>query len=245
MKKFYLILLALSFYSLANAQIFFSEFKDKTFNWGGKLGVNALFPIVESLTINDVEMEDVRMQYKVGYQATLFARINLKRFYLQPSVAWQYTKGDIRFNIPQSSFENNIANENLYQNLVSKNQIAYKAATLELPIMVGYYIIKEGPFALSVMLGPNLKYNYKTHYSTNLTDQARKFEDDNTPFGIGIATGVGVSIWRLFLDFNYEFGLNEVVSDFHEIGNSQNVTQGVLRIDKRTNIMSFSLGFLF
>ena len=59
-----------------------------------------------------------------------------------------------------------------------------------------------------------------------------------------IAAGLGVSIWRLFLDFSYEFGLNEVASDFREIGTEAN-QKGTLNIEKRTNIMSFSLGFLF
>ena len=78
-----------------------------------------------------------------------------------------------------------------------------------------------------------------------MTDSPREFEDDNTPFGIGIAAGLGVSIWRLFLDFSYEFGLNEVASDFREIGKNEANPKGTLNIEKRTNIMSFSLGFLF
>lgn len=95
------------------------------------------------------------------------------------------------------------------------------------------------------MFGPNIKYNYKTRYSTDMTDRPREFEDDNTPFGISIAAGLGVSIWRLFLDFSYEFGLNEVASDFREIGKTEANQKGALSIEKRTNIMSFSLGFLF
>ena len=33
-----------------------------------------------------------------------------------------------------------------------------------------------------MMFGPNIKYNYKTRYSTDMTDRPREFEDDNTPF---------------------------------------------------------------
>ena len=101
MKKIYLTLLILSFCFQAGAQKFI-KIEDKTFNWGGKVGVNAALPIVKSLTINDQEMEDIRLQYKVGYQAAAFARVNIDRFYIQPSLAWQYTEGDIRFNIPQT-----------------------------------------------------------------------------------------------------------------------------------------------
>ena len=241
MKKIYLILLILPFCFSANAQKFI-KIEDKTFNWGGKVGVNAALPIVKSLTIDNQEMEDIRLQYKVGYQAAVFARVNIDRFYIQPSLAWQYTEGDIRFNIPQT--ENSLPYGTNTQLPIGKNRITYKSATLEVPVMIGYYLVKEGPYALSMMFGPNIKYNYKTRYSTDMTDRPREFEDDNTPFGISIAAGLGVSIWRLFLDFSYEFGLNEVASDFREIGTEAN-QKGTLNIEKRTNIMSFSLGFLF
>ncbi|MFQ9021930.1 MAG: outer membrane beta-barrel protein [Parabacteroides merdae] len=76
----------------------YQDRRQKTFNWGGKVGVNAALPIVKSLTIDNQEMEDIRLQYKVGYQAAVFARVNIDRFYIQPSLAWQYTEGDMRFN---------------------------------------------------------------------------------------------------------------------------------------------------
>ena len=62
MKKIYLILLILPFCFSANAQKFI-KIEDKTFNWGGKVGVNAALPIVKSLTIDNQEMEDIRLQY--------------------------------------------------------------------------------------------------------------------------------------------------------------------------------------
>lgn len=242
MKKIYLLLLILPFCFPTHAQKFV-KIEDKTFNWGGKVGVNAAFPIVRSLTIDNQEMEDIRLQYKVGYQAAAFARVNIDRFYIQPSLTWQHMEGDIRFNIPQA--ENDLPNGTNTWASVSKNRISYKSATLEMPVMVGYYLVKEGPYALSMMFGPNIKYNYKTRYNTNMTGSPLEFEDDNTPFGISITTGLGVSIWRLFLDFSYEFGLNEVASNFREIGKIEDTPKGTLNIEKRTNIMSFSLGFLF
>ena len=132
--------------------------RDKTFNWGGKVGVNAALPIVKSLTIDNQEMEDIRLQYKVGYQAAVFARVNIDRFYIQPSLAWQYTEGDIRFNIPQT--ENSLPDGTNTQMPIGKNRITYKSATLEVPVMIGYYLVKEGPYALSMMFGP--KYQNTT-----------------------------------------------------------------------------------
>lgn len=62
----------------------FIQIEDKAFNFGAKVGVNSTFPIVNSLRIDDVEAENIRLQYKVGYQASIFCRINIDRFLSSP-----------------------------------------------------------------------------------------------------------------------------------------------------------------
>ena len=241
MKKIYLILQTYVFHLLIVYRQRFDN-RERGIDSNFSSPVECLVFDLDKLLGVGRETEWKYQQYKVGYQAAVFARVNIDRFYIQPSLAWQYTEGDIRFNIPQT--ENSLPDGTNTQMPIGKNRITYKSATLEVPVMIGYYLVKEGPYALSMMFGPNIKYNYKTRYSTDMTDRPREFEDDNTPFGISIAAGLGVSIWRLFLDFSYEFGLNEVASDFREIGTEAN-QKGTLNIEKRTNIMSFSLGFLF
>lgn len=241
MKKIYLISLLL-FYCLFGYAQKFINIDDKAFNWGGKVGFNSTFPIINSLEIHDIGAEDIRVQYKVGYLAAIFCRVNINKFFMQPSLSWRYSEGDIRFSIP-SDLDNSISTS-LPPSQVPRNQLKYRSATLELPVMIGYYLVKEGPYALSLMVGPSIKYNYKTRYTTNFTDSPREYSSDSTPYGINIATGLGVSIWRLFFDFTYEFGLNHVESNFKEI--KTNIPdEGNITINKRTNLMSFSLGFLF
>ena len=239
MRKLYFILLLFPLCLSLQAQKLL-QIREKSFNWGGKVGFSSTFPIINSLIISDRHAEDIRLEYKVGFMASTFARVNIDRFFIQPSLAWRYSEGDIRFNMPGQN------SGNLNRDLIidKRNQIEYKAASLELPVMVGYYLVKEGPYALSMMVGPNLKYNYKMSYTTDLTDAFHEYKSDSTPFGIGIATGLGVSIWRLFFDFTYEFGLNQVESGFKE-KNSNLPAENSMTIDRRTNAMSFSLGFLF
>lgn len=238
MRKIYLILIVLPFCLLANAQKFI-QIEDKAFNWGGKVGFNSTFPIINALTIDGVEAENVRLQYKVGYLGAAFCRINIDRFYIQPSLSWNYSAGDLRFSVPAEASSDQDLNQPL-----PENQLSYKTASLELPVMIGYYLIKDGPYALSMMAGPNIKYNYKTSYTALFSDTPREYTNESTPFGISFTTGVGVSIWRLFFDFTYEFGLNHVESDFKERFTPE-AADGNITINKRTNAMSFSLGFLF
>lgn len=240
MKKIYLLLVLLPFCLSIQAQKF-NDIRDNAFNWGGKVGFSTTFPIVNSLVISDRAADNISLQYKVGYLAAAFARVNIDRFFIQPSLSWRYSEGDIRFDMPA---DNNEVNNPGNIVTTSNNQLQYKMASLELPVMIGYYMVKEGPYALSLMVGPNIKYNYKTRYTTSLTSTPHEYRSDSTPFGINIATGLGVSIWRLFFDFTYEFGLNEIESGFKE-KNSNLPAENSMTIDKRTNAMSFSLGFLF
>ena len=220
MKKVYLIGALLSFGLLAEAQSFM-RFEDKAFNFGAKVGFNATFPVINSLSINGKEAENIDIEYKVGYLAAVFCRVNIERFFLQPSFSWHRSEGNIRFSIPQSLPENNM----MSNTSATTDLLMMKTSSLEVPIMVGYNLVKKGPYGLSLMVGPKLKYN--------------------TPFGVNIATGVGVSIGRLFFDFVYEFGLNQVESDFEKVNNPVPEINYDINIDKRTNVMSISLGVLF
>ncbi|WP_455637648.1 porin family protein [Parabacteroides sp.] len=238
MRKLFLLLSLLLLLVTANAQKFI-QIEDKAFNFGAKVGYNSTFPIINSLTIDGVEAENVRLQYKVGYQASVFCRINVDRFFIQPDFSWQRTEGNILFSLPAST-ESDLVDGNTPK----ADQFLLRTSSLAMPVMIGYYLVKEGPYALSFMAGPKLKYNYKARYTTHFSEITNEYINDSTPFGVGIATGLGVSIWRLFFEFTYEFGLNKVESDFKD-KSSQTPTERSISIDKRTNMMSFSLGFLF
>ena len=213
MKKVYLIGALLSFGLLAEAQSFM-RFEDKAFNFGAKVGFNATFPVINSLSINGKEAENIDIEYK---------------------------EGNISFSIPQSLPENNM----MSNTSATTDLLMMKTSSLEVPIMVGYNLVKKGPYGLSLMVGPKLKYNYKIAYTVESSTTHVEYVNDNTPFGVNIATGVGVSIGRLFFDFVYEFGLNQVESDFEKVNNPVPEINYDINIDKRTNVMSISLGVLF
>lgn len=217
----------------------FMQIHDKAFNFGASVGFNTTFPVINSLTIDGTEAKDVRLQYKVGYLASVFCRVNIERFFIQPSLAWYDSEGEMYFNLP--SPDGSVTNE--ITDLEAKDRLTMHTKSLEMPIMIGYSLVKEGPYGLSLMVGPKIKYNYKVKYTSNFSDSLHEYTSESTPWGVNIRTGVGVSIWRLFFDFVYEFGLNQVESDFND--KSPSSTRHDIRIDKRTNVMSFSLGFLF
>lgn len=240
MKTIHLIIALLTLCIAANAQSFM-RFESKRFNYGAKVGFNSTFPIINSLSINEKEAENIEVEHKVGYLAAIFCRININKFFLQPSFSWHRSEGDIRFSMPK----NLPAGQSPSNTAMPSSILNMRTSSLEMPIIIGYNLVKEGPYGLSLMIGPKIKYNYKTAYTVESPTTQVEYINDNTPFGVNISTGVGVSIGRLFFDFVYEFGLNQVESDFKKANNSvPEINYGII-IDKRTNVMSMSLGVLF
>ncbi len=229
------ILLLLTFSSLTYGQSKLFVEKDKIFNFGFTAGLRSSLPVVNSLTIDGIEAENLQVHYRVGYQGSVFCRLNIDRIFLQPSISWQHSSSEIRFSLP-SEIENT-------QDLFS-NRLKLRHESIEVPVLVGYKIIKESPYGLSLMIGPKFKYNYNTKYTFNFENSMNRFSNDSNEIDINIVMGVGVSIWRLFFDFTYEFGLNKMDSDFKNL-NPVEASITDITIDKRMNVMSFSLGLLF
>ncbi|MCC8132765.1 MAG: PorT family protein [Tannerellaceae bacterium] len=209
--------------------------ENKTFNFGATLGLKSGFPVINSLTLDGVEAENIHIQYKVGYLASIFCRINIDRFFFQPSLGWHHTTGEIRFTLP---------NETDAIPAVGYSKLDLQLRSLKVPVLLGYKFIKEDPYGLSWMVGPKLKYNYKNDYSFDISNSRNRFTTSSNPVDISIVTGIAASIGRLFIDFSYKFGLNRKESDFTNIYASEKTITDI-SIYKRMNVMSFSLGLLF
>lgn len=235
MKKLHLLGFLLCFSLFAEAQNIM-QMEDNTFNYGAKVGFNASFPSIHSLSINGQEINNYDIEYQVGYLAAFLCRINIKRFFIQPSFAWNRSEGKVRFTIPHET-----------NNGEETDLLKMRQNSLDLPLLVGYNLVKNPPYGLSILLGPKFKYNYKIKYTLESPDSQAEYITNNTPFGFNIATGIGVRIGRLFFDFLYEFGLNDLESDFQRkhIGEAPSQTACSINIDKHTNQMSIALGFLF
>lgn len=238
MKKYFWFIFLVLLVEMAEAQTF-SEYKAKAFNWGAKVGFNSAFPILDHFIIDGKLVENINTEYKVGLLGSLFCRVNAGHFFVQPSLEWTSSKSELFFN-----YATDPDDMNQVEGIQPTEHRQLKVQSLGIPALIGYNIIKEGPYGLSLMAGPKVKYNYKNSYSTYIEGKKHEYTNDDTPWNIGIVAGVGVSIWRLFFDFTYEFGLNASESKFREKASSLPITQEI-RIDKRTNMMSFSLGFLF
>lgn len=213
--------------------------QNATFNWGAKIGFNSILPVINSFVVEDVVIENSRVEYKVGYMAAFFCRVNIERFFVQPSISWHNNESDVYFSYPREFAGSEVNAPN-----GMKDQLNLKIRSLELPILIGYNIVKEKPFGLSIMAGPKVKYNYKIRYKSNLEDFQYEYTSDDTAYRINLVAGIGVTLWNLFFDFTYDIGLNYKEKNFRRVDDDTPMP-GNMMFDKRLNMMGFSLGLLF
>lgn len=212
--------------------------EEKKFNIGAKIGLNATLPVINSLRILNYEANQFNAQYQVGYMAALFCRFNIQRFFIQPSPSWHYGRSLLDFAIPLPAMNEGDGES-------SKNgTLRMRTQSLEMPVLFGYHIVKRGPYGLSLMGGPKVKYNYKLDYNLMIDNRETRFANDDTPFGVNIVTGIGVSIGRFCFDFIYELGLNQTEANFKQL-NPTPESHMEIQLNKRTNVMSMAVGILF
>lgn len=238
MNKVYFILLLIFFAFSMQSQV--NKEEQENFNFGLNLGFNASFPIVNFLTIDGVEAENVNLQYKVGYLASVFCRINVDRFFIQPGISLHHSEGDILYSLPDELLLTDTKSAVSY----TSERLNITVNSIEVPILIGYNLVKESPYCLSFLVGPKIKYNYSTDYTTEVNPELFELVNESSPYGLNAMAGVSFSIWRMFFDFSYECGINQTKTDFKN-KLSLLPSQSSMRLENRTNKMSFSIGVLF
>lgn len=211
--------------------------REKAFNWGMKVGGNAALPVITSFQLGDNNVGNVQLNNRVGYSLEMFGRVNVDRFFLQPSFIWSYSNGSIGFTLPNVSGASTATNSATS----STSQFDFSIHSLEVPICIGYNVVKDGPYALSLLVGGKFRYNYKINYESLYT--LYEYGDDHTPYDLSALAGVSVSIGRLFFDASYDLGLRQVRSSFINPTSSDDPSNITLK--KRMNTIKISFGFIF
>ena len=161
MGRFILLILSAMCYIAAPAQSLIKP-DHKVVNLGVKVGLRALQSDISSIDLDEVRFEDIHLKHDVGYMAGFLIRVNVDRFFIQPSAFWNYSSGDIRFDVIRPASEQ--TNESAME---FPQAMTMEIKSLEVPVVVGYHLIKQRPYVFSLMRGVNLKYNYHVQFTAN------------------------------------------------------------------------------
>ena len=218
---------------------------DHTVNFGAKGGFTSSLFLVPHLNVNGVSIQEIQNNYRIGYFGSLFMRINFGKHFLQPEVSYTVNSCDISFDkpLPEGSNANDIP---------EKASIASTIHSVDVPVIYGYNIIKDGPYSLAVFGGPKLRYIWdkksKVTFENFNMDNIR---EELYPFNASLTVGVAVTISRIFFDFRYDIGLHNIskrisyaLPDLPPSPDGEK-PDSEIRFHRRDNVLSFSFGVFF
>ena len=212
---------------------------DYRVNIGLKAGFNSSMFLVSRFKIKDVTINEFQNNYEIGYFAAAFLRFNIKRHFIQPEVSYNISTCEITFDKLGSQ------HPDLEPDYAAINS---KIHSIDIPILYGYNIIKQGPYAMSIFAGPKLRciMGAKNKITFENFDQ-KGINEELYPFNLSAVVGVGVNIWRIFFDFRYEQGIHNISRSvvYDHINQDGSVGVSNMTLHRREQVLSFSLGLLF
>lgn len=206
-------------------------------NYGVKGGFSSTIYEVNELSVAGSPINEFIAKSEISSFYTAFARINIKRHYLQTEVSYNISNYSIEFS--RNQWDDTAQPHD-------KSIIGTKIIGLEVPFYYGYHILKEGPYGLSFYIGPKAKFvltNYSRHTFEN--SPYKELEESIYPINFSLMTGLGVNISRIFFDFSFEYGLHNISKEFNTIDTENNFSTNSLIFNRRKNVLSFSIGFIF
>lgn len=213
---------------------------NRKINFGVKAGFNSSMYLVSDLRINGITINEIQNNYETGYFGALFMRINMKKHFIQPEVSYNISKCEIMFDKLGAD------HPDIEPDYAAVNSTIH---SIDLPILYGYNFVKQGPYKMSVFVGPKVKYLWskKTKITFDNFDQ-QGIKEELFPFNASAVVGVGVNISSIFFDFRYEQGLHNISKSVtydqtSATGNTKEVSDIILH--RRDHVLSFSLGVVF
>lgn len=148
-------------------------------------------------------VSDLKDKADNGMMLGAFMRINLNKWYIQPELNYVVRKSEIA---------------------VGGESYDFKTKTMDIPMLLGYKIVKLPLFKLRAFAGPVASFSIDNSFSKSVEDQ---FGDPNFESAVWNGkVGAGIDVWKLTLDVDYEFGLTDVSSEFLKKNKMVNLTVG-------------------
>lgn len=206
-------------------------------NYGVKGGFSSTLYEINELTIASQPINEHMAKSEISSFYTAFVRLNMKRHYIQTEASYNISNYTIEFATGQW---NPAAMPH------DKSAISTQIIGVEVPLYYGYHILREGPYGMSFFIGPKAKFilmDYSSHTFENIPYS--QITESINPLNFSLMTGFGVNIARVFFDFSFEYGLHNISKGFNTIDIKENESTQDMVFNRRKNVLSFSVGFMF
>ncbi len=211
----------------------------RTFNFGIKAGFNSSMFLVSRFKIQDVTIKNFQNNYKLGYYGSVFMRYNWHRNYLQPELSYSISKSEISFDKLGSQ------HPDIEPDYATITSVIH---SFEIPLLYGYHIVKQGPYGMALFGGPKIRYLWDRKNKITFDNfDLKNIHEDLHPLNLSITVGIAVNISRIFFDFRYEQDVRNISRSVTYESNQPDgsSTISVIKLKRREQTLSFSLGMLF
>jgi len=182
------------------------------FAFGLKLGYNA--------SKLGTHIDSIKSSVSSGFHVGAFVRIG-NRVHLQPEFYYTLSGGTF---------------ENIGVNTVNDWKQKVQVGTLDIPVLLGFDIIKSSIFKWRIMAGPEASFVVNSKIEdVSLTGPIEKSNLHTTNWYI--QAGTGIDVLFLTLDIRYQTGLNSLIT---EVTGTNGTTYAV---DTKGNLFVVSVGF--
>jgi len=155
----------------------------------------------------DTDLSNIKENSENGMMLGAFARININKWYIQPELNYVKRKSSISQDVP----------------MLGSVTADIETKSLDVPILLGYKLVKLPLFKLRAFAGPVASFNIDDKIKSTVDDV---IDADFKGAVWNAKVGAGIDVWKLTLDVDYEFGLTDVSSEFLKKNKMMNVTLG-------------------
>lgn len=139
-----------------------------------------------------IKVSDIKQALKTGsnngYMVGVFARVNLGPIFVEPALNYSHKESEV-------------------QNSSDKSKLKYNS--FDIPVMVGLHVLDLPVIKLRAYLGPVASFAGKLKW--NKADFGNIIDNDKVMWNGKL--GVGVDVWKLTFDIDYEKGLKKFQND--------------------------------
>jgi hypothetical protein len=224
----------------AGAQTLWKQ-NDRILNFGIKPGIHSVIPFGVQIMQDGVKANSLRPINGTGRAVELLMRINVARMFVQPAIAWKYSSMETRFSSSTKPALHAPGEQSAAPQ--QEQSLSMQFVSIETPVVVGFYIIKENPYAFSIMSGVNTKFDYAARFTANSAGISN-LQRVTPRYDLSIYSALEVMIGKLIFDFGYEYGLNRPLYDMNM--SMQGLPYPVtVQVRQRVRNLSMSVGLLF
>ena len=225
------------FFSLCFVCTFAKQRSYTLFNCGVKGGFSSTFYEVDELVVGGVPINEFVTKSEISSFYTVFLRSNIKRHYLQTELSYNVSNYTIEFSSDQWQTPRQATN---------LSSISTKIIGLEVPLYYGFHILQEGSYGMSLYFGPKAKFILTDLSKHKFVEFPYKsIEESIHPINFSLLVGLGINISQVFFDFSFEYGLHNISNGFTTIDIEGKTSTNNLIFNRRKNVLSFSVGFMF